>query len=108
MEKCAPGLEFMVVKPHPVAMIQDPKWGIFITSRSAGNIYVYNYSVLTEIQNRDLDHTINIMHAGKETEITFCITVMSYAGDIFDHFPVSTFVGQREWSVTSLVDCTCT
>ncbi len=26
-------------------------------------------------------------------------------GEILDHFPVSTFVGQREWSVTSLVDC---
>ncbi len=29
-------------------------------------------------------------------------------GEILDHFPMSTFVSQREWSVTSLVDCTCT
>ena len=29
-------------------------------------------------------------------------------GEILDHFPVSTFIGQREWSVTSFVDCTCT
>ncbi len=32
---------------------------------------------------------------------------MSY-GKILEHFQVSTFVGQRERSVTSLVDCTCT
>ncbi len=37
--------------------------------------------------------------------ITFCITVMS-DGEILDYFPVSTCVGQREWRVTSLVDCT--
>ncbi len=29
-------------------------------------------------------------------------------GEILDHFPVSTFVGQREWGVTSIVDYTCT
>ncbi len=30
-------------------------------------------------------------------------------GEILDHFPVSTFVGQREWGVlvTSLVDWLC-
>ncbi len=38
---------------------------------------------------------------------TFCITVMSDS-EIFDQVPVSTFVGQREWSVTSLVYCICT
>ena len=45
--------------------------------------------------------------AKKNIGITCCITVMS-DGEILDHFPVSTFVGQREWGVTSLVDCTCT
>ena len=42
----------------------------------------------------------------KEMGFTFCITVMS-DGEIFDHFPLPTFVGQREWGVTSLVDWLC-
>ena len=41
-----------------------------------------------------------------ENEFTCCITVMS-DGKILDHFQVSTFVGQREWGVTSLVDWLC-
>ncbi len=32
-EECALGLEFMVVKPHPVAMIQAPKWGILAKNK---------------------------------------------------------------------------
>ncbi len=40
------------------------------------------------------------------TGFTHRITVMS-DGEILNHFPVSTFVGLREWGVTSLVDCTC-
>ncbi len=40
-------------------------------------------------------------------EFTFCITVMS-DGEIHNHTQVAIGTGQREWSVTSLVECTCT
>ncbi len=42
----------------------------------------------------------------KKMGFTCCITVMN-DGEILDHFPVYTFVSQREWGVTSLVDWLC-
>ncbi len=38
---------------------------------------------------------------------TFRVTLM-FLSKIFDNLQMSFLVGQREWSVTSLVDCTCT
>ncbi len=38
---------------------------------------------------------------------TFWVTLM-FLSEIFDSLQVPVFVGQREWGVTSLVDCTCT
>ncbi len=37
---------------------------------------------------------------------TFGVTLM-FLSKILDHFPMSTFVGKREWSVTSLVGWLC-
>ncbi len=37
---------------------------------------------------------------------TFWVTLM-FLSEILDSLQVSVFVGQREWGVTSLVECTC-
>ncbi len=42
-EECALGLEFMVVKPHPVAMIQSPSGVYFsVNTNSLKLVPVYN------------------------------------------------------------------
>ncbi len=59
--------------------------------------------IIITIKNQQVIH-----NRKKNIGITCCVTVMS-DGEILDHFPVFTFVGQREWSVlvTSLVDWLC-
>ncbi len=46
-EECSLGLEFMVVKPHPVAMIQAPS-----------GVYTINISYLVYKQQCDMSHTL--------------------------------------------------
>ncbi len=83
---------------------RTPTKVVFITStlswlRYPGTLFLIWSTLLLAMLL--LYHTTWLMY-----KQTFCITVMS-DGEILDHFPVSTIVGQREWSVTSLVDWLC-
>ncbi len=74
--------------------------------QSSNQIYSYVWYVYKQI-HKEINQLVidNHEQTWNKWGFTCCITVMS-DGKILDHFPVSTFVGQREWSVTSLVDCT--